>query len=356
MTDEELDLLVKQASPISDAQVMAFDLGAGDHDLLEAIMSHTLEAAAPLAPVRRHRRRRLMVVGAMAIAAATVATVVIVGGGDGGSKPAYAADVLAIAEVNDRVLIDLPGWSIIRADEFTVDQGEMTFSDGAHEVEVHWRKGSEFASWVDDREHSGTTSLGAVSVLGRPGRMFRYDETQVYTTLVEPAGASLLEVRGNVGSEAGYREVLAALRTVNVDTWLAALPASVVRPNAEVIDEMLIGVPLPSELDMGSVYGMALIADHYQLVAKVTGTVACAWFDEYFTAVEQGDAAAAKAASDALITSHQWPALLSIVDEGDWAEALWEYADATLPGGTVSSGRGPVPLTREELVGFGCPA
>ncbi|MDO8392030.1 MAG: hypothetical protein Q7V57_16255 [Actinomycetota bacterium] len=349
MTDEELDLLVRQASPISDAQVDAFDLGSGERHLLEAIMSNTLETVTPLAPGRhrsRRRTRRLMVVGAMAVAAATVATVVIVGGGDGGSKPAYAADILAVAEANDRVLIDLPGWSVSRADEFTVDQGEMTFSDGAHEVEVHWRQGSEYASWVNDRA-SGNDDLGTVTVLGRQGRMFRYVGTQDYTALVEPAGASLLEVRGVFASEADYRAMLGALKSVDVDTWLAALPASVVKPSdrTAAVDEILVGVPLPVGFDTAGLFESASVSDRYQLVATVTGTVVCAWFDQYFTAIEQGDDAAAKAASDALISSHQWPALLSIVDEGDFAEAIWEYADATLPGGTLLG----EPLTRDEL-------
>ena len=81
----------------------------------------------------------------------------------------------------------------------------------------------------------------------------------------------------------------------------------------------------------------------------------CGWFDQWFTATEQGDAAAATATSDALVTSHGWPILQEMANKGDFPRVLWEYADATA-GGTVGSGKGPTGLTRENAAGaFGCP-
>lgn len=361
MTDEELDLLVGQASPISDSQVASFDLGSGELDLMEAIMSTTLEAPTPLEPAnhsRPSRRRPLLVVAvtALAAAAASVVGVVALGPDGKGGGSAYAAEVVAIAEANERLLI--PGWSVTRADDFSVDVGEMTFSDGSHEVGLRWGPGSDYAIYVDDLSHpKETDQLGSVTVLGRPGLMFRYIGSEEYTTLVEPDGAHYLEVRGNVGSESVFRQVLGSLYTVDVDTWLDAMPANVVKPTdrTAAIDQMLVGIPLPAGFDRSALDASASVSDRYQLGAKVTGAVLCGWFDQWFTAMEQGDAAAATAASDALVTSHGWPILQEMVNSGDWPRVVWEYADATA-GGTVGSGAGPTGVTRENTAGaFGCP-
>ena len=51
------------------------------------------------------------------------------------------------------------------------------------------------------------------------------------------------------------RPMLASLHEVDVDTWLSAMPASVVQPaqQAEAVDEMLAGIPLPPGFDPASI-------------------------------------------------------------------------------------------------------
>lgn len=303
-------------------------------------------------------RRPLAIVAAAALAAAAASVIGIVAIGsdsrDGGS--AYAAELVAIAESNDRVLIT--GWTVIRADEFSVDQGEMTFSDLTDEIELRWGPSADYASYVKDRnDPEGTDQLGSVTVLGRVGLMFRYTGSEEYTTLVEPAGDHYLELRGDVGSEAAYRQVIASIHTVDVQAWLEAMPASVVKPTDRTmaIDQMLVGIPLPSGFDRAALDASTGVNDRYQLGAKVTGAVICGWFDQWFTATEQGDAAAAQTASDALISSRDWAIFHEMASSGDWPRVVGEYANATA-GGTVGSGAGPTGLTRENAAGaFGCP-
>ena len=302
MTDEELDLLVGQASPISDAQVATLDLGSGELDLLEAIMPTTLQASAPaptLIRSARSRRRPLVIAtAALGAAAASIIGIVAVGYGGKGADTAYAAELVAVAQANDRLLIR--GWTVTRADEFTVDEGEMTFTDGSHELELRWGPAADFASFLADRSHPGDTDqLGGVTVLGRPGHLFHYPNSQDYTTLVEPDGPHYLELRGDAGNESAYRAVLDQLHTVGVDTWLGALPASVVKPidRAAAIDQMLVGLPLPAGFDRSALGASSSVSDRYQLGAKVAGSVACAWFDQWFTATAARDTPPATAAA-----------------------------------------------------------
>ena len=119
------------------------------------------------------------------------------------------------------------------------------------------------------------------------------------------------------------------------------------------VQQMLTGVPIPDDFDVSVLVSSATVSDRYQLGAHVTGAVACEWFDRWFTATETGNAAAAQAAADVLISSHGWPILHEMTAEGDWPRCLWQYADATA-GGTVITGRGEVPITRELTQGLGC--
>ena len=58
---------------------------------------------------------------------------------------------MRVAEANDRLLIDLPGWRVSRADEFTVEAGEMTFTDGSHEVDLEAQPAGQYADVLADR-------------------------------------------------------------------------------------------------------------------------------------------------------------------------------------------------------------
>jgi hypothetical protein len=61
--------------------------------------------------------------------------------------------------------------------------------------------------------------------------------------------------------------------------------------------------------------------ERYQLAAAVAGSVACAWMD-------RGDEDARVAMGGA----RDWQVLKDMVDEGDYAEVLWEVADRWLAG------------------------
>lgn len=363
MNDEELTVALAATARISDDHLDALPLGSAEEELMNKIMSEApYVPGAPTAPgpaspgkptdrSRSERRWRTFVAVGAAAAAVVIGVALFT---ERSTSPAYAAEVVQVAEANDRLLIDLPGWRVSRVDEFTVDVGEMTFTDGSHEVDLHWRSSGQYAEFIADRS-AGNPSAPIV-VLGRPATMFQYAGSTDFTTIVEQRGVNFLEIRADLGSEQAYRSMLDGLKSASVNEWLGALPESAVKPadRLATVQQMLTGVPIPDGLDVSALASSATVSDRYQLGAQVTAAVACEWFDRWFTATETGDTAAAQAASEALVSSHGWPILHEMAAEGAWPEVLWEYADATA-GGTVIAGTGTVPFTRElPQGGLGC--
>jgi hypothetical protein len=249
-----------------------------------------------------------------------------------GPHIAFAANVRAIAEANQRLLIDEPGWKITHVDEFTVAEGEVTFENGSKVLDVSWRAADSYQGYYDDRGADGNTRT-PITLLGQQGTMFTYTDDNDFTTILPPKGQNFLEIRGTGGSEQEYRALIAKLHSVDVDTWLGAMPASVVKPAdaRATVDAMLAGLPLPPGLDRQRLYQQET-RDRYQVGATVSGAVACGWLDQWVAAKRSGDAQKLKQAADALATSHGWKVLNDMNAEGDYPEALWEYANQVAKG------------------------
>jgi hypothetical protein len=360
MNDEELDTALRAMSRFDDAQVAAFDLGSSEHDLMEDVMSASLLEPAlsderdQVVPLHRPRPMRQLILAGLAIAAASV---LVVGGMSllrDNESSAYAAEAVKVAEANERLLVTLPGWKVIRADEFTVTQGEMTFSDGQLELEIFWRDTKDYQSYLDDR--ADQTKQVPTRMGGRNAITFIHEGSTDLTTIVEPLGANFLEIRADLGSEQTYRDVMVSLAPVSVDRWLASMPVSVVKPGdrSTVVQAMLQGIPLPAGFNPDSLKTKASVSDRYQLGAQVTGAVACAWFDQWFTAEDRGDATSQKEALDALNTSRTWPILNEMASQGGMGEVILDLTEAVATG-SLGAGPGLQKPTRDEIgKGIGC--
>ena len=322
---------IADTTPWPQERVASLPLAGAEHDLLEEIMSTpirdrtTRHVTEP--PVRRTPRWLVPVAAALAVALAVGLPLALRGDGDSGSAggPTYAAGPTRVAESNPRLLVRAPVWSVSDVQGFTRSEGEMTFTDGPHELEVSWRPAASYQDYLADRSHD---MVGRPSeVLGRRATTFRYNGTD-FTTILAPAKVSFLEIRGDLGSRRAYRDILAALTPVSVQTWLAAMPPSVVKPKDmdATVAKMLTGVPLPAGFDSRPL-SRDLPNDRYQVGATVSGAVACAWLSRWDTAVKAGDDAAAKQAVNAMATSHRWKVLRDMDAEGDYPEAVWETAD-----------------------------
>ncbi|MFG1623552.1 hypothetical protein [Kribbella sp. NPDC049227] len=349
MNDHELDRLLARANPFGDDTVRRLPADAAASDLLEEIVTTT----APTPELRPNRRRRVIVLAAAAAAIVIALTgVFFPRGNPAAPTSAYAAEARAIAEANQRLLVDAPGWKVSRVDEFTAELGEMTFAKGNQRLDVYWRPADQYQTFYDDRAHDNTHQ--PIELLGLDGTIFRYDSTD-FTTILKPKGKNFLEIRGGAGDEAAYRDLIGKLKPVGVDEWLDALPASAVKPadNKKTVDGMLEGLPLPDGFDKAPLYQQT-VNDRYQVGARVTGAVSCAWLNQWTTAKKSGDKAKVAEAVAAMKTSHSWPILKEMAKGGDYPRVLWSYADG------IAKDQAPAGLTRTPdaasgyVDGLGC--
>jgi hypothetical protein len=108
-----------------------------------------------------------------------------------------------------------------------------------------------------------------------------------------------------------------------------------------------------AEVDIDELKASKHVTDRYQLGAKVTGAVACAWIGQWVDATSKGNEGRAREAAEAMATSHQWAILLEMDDEGAWPEVLWELADAMPDDAKVSGGR-PMTIAKSYTSSLGC--
>lgn len=219
-------------------------------------------------------------------------------------------------------------------------------------MEVRWNPAGELNSLLADRAESATARQ-PVDVLGHPGELFHYDGGGDFTALWVD-GPHVVEARGAFDTVELYRAQLERLELVDVETWLSAMPESVITPatRAAVVDGMLRDIPRPEGFDTEALYAGGGVDDRYQLGAEVAGSVACAWIEQWIEAGDTGDGASAEAAAVALATSPDWPVLQAMDAEGDYPEAVWELSsEASRPG----AGTGPSPALRSRYVAsLGC--
>jgi hypothetical protein len=312
---------LRQANPAPSA-TMGNELGEGH---LAAAMRAAValgEAGEGSSPrVGRRPRRGFALAGALCGVAAIALAVLLIGTPGSSREPAYAAAAIRVAESNPRLLVTASGWTVARAGEFETDEGEVNFADGTHTFDVHWYPASAYERYLEDRaqvsppERSELLGLTATTVRYQPGE---------YATMLAPEGPVFVEVRGNLGSREAYDEILASLRRVDVDTWLAAMPPSVVRPEARAteVERLLRGVQLPLGFNASSVTNSDRVADDYQLAVEVANAVSCGWVEAWLAARQAGDSGAAREAVAAMSAARHWPLmdeLRAVHEGGGWS-------------------------------------
>lgn len=364
MNDHELDALLTRAAIVTDDDIAEWTRDAPFDELCEDIMSTTTDpteqtdppATIPLRngqPARQPRRWTRLV------AAAAAAAIVLVGVGaiinvrsDDGTGTAWAAELVEFAERSPLMLLNDPAWQVDYADEYG-DAGELTFTDGQREAQLAWRS-EPLSEWLDDRLDSGTDQ-GSHDIANGTATIVRYDGTDEYTALWEADGR-VLEFRTRASNLDEFAGLLDALVVVDVDSWLTAMPASVIEAADQpaVISDMLTGIPLPDGFDPSSLADDAGIKDRYQLGARVVGTVSCAWIEQWIDATETGDAAGAQQATDAMDSSSRWPIIQEMNERGAYGQVLQTQVDAMHTDGQVFPPDGPA-LADSYRDALGCP-
>jgi hypothetical protein len=253
------------------------------------------------------------------------------------------------------LLVEHPGWRVVRADQYEWDEGEVTFSDGEHELELTWRPAATHDGYVHDRAADAGESWD-LDIAGRHGKLFRYDRTTDFTTLWTDGDLSL-ELRGVFDDVDAYRAVAETLARVDEETWLAALPDDTVAPDerAAAVDEMLRDMPVHPDVSVAELEEGRAVNDRYQLGARVSGAVACAWIRQWIDATAAGDEAAAREAVHAMSSARDWAILEEMRPQGGWPDVLWEYADAMRGDGTVDGGADDMSIESTYRNALACP-
>lgn len=307
---------------------------------------HRVNAALPASTIVKARAGR---VATGMLAVATVAALVVGGAAAIGAvreegpaprpAPAGAEDT---PEPQTKgapfLLVGHAGWRVSRADQYSATIGEMTFTNGERELELNWRPASDHESFVEDRGFDAAEEWD-VEIARRHGTLFRYEGTTDFTTLWLDGDLSL-ELRGVFPDVHAYRAVAGTLDRVDEATWLAAMPASTVVPSerAAVVDSMVEDLPVHPDANLEQFRRADRISDRYQLGARVTAAVACAWIGQWVEARATGDERAARLAAEAMSTSGAWPILQEMQSQGEWSEVVWDYADAMAGESEVTGG------------------
>jgi hypothetical protein len=377
MTDDQLQNLLTAANPLTAEQARGLTVDQAQDDLLARLLDErTPEQAA--GPVSRVRRGRAFARVGLALGATAVVLVALLSlrdnSGNQGSGTAWAAEQVRFAEASPLVLLGAPGWQVEYADEQSEEDGELQFRRGpatrsqgglvsgqepatpvpadTSSATLHWRGGG-IRTWLEDRAASAARTTTA-PVLGTTARVYQYEGGtpghRDITALFRYDGR-VLEFRAGAADLDAFKVLLATLKRVDTDSWLSAMPASVVkRSDREVtIKQMLQGVAVPPGFDPKDIKGADLTKDRYQLGATVTGTVACQWFKRWSDARKANDRVKEREATAALATAKGWPILKEMAKEGAYPDVLIEYA-AAMPSGDWFGG----PLTREVNSGLGC--
>jgi hypothetical protein len=267
-----------------------------------------------------------------------------------------------VAEAAPRLLVTADGWSVTAADEFAVEHGETTSTgpEGAGELTLMWTADvNEHGYLTYDETLADLTAnaerLPDTTIAGHDAAVFQTDPAPLFFALWQDGDYSV-GVTGGFPTVDDFLAVARTIDVVSVDGWLSAIPARVVQPGsgAGTVDEMLAEVPVPAGFDRSALVDAADADagtdadDPDQLGIRVTGAVACAWYDQWFEATAAGDTAQAAEAADAMGTSPSWPVLLTMAADGDdWPQSVWNLADAMAAGMTTETG--PAPAAGAEL-------
>jgi hypothetical protein len=356
MTDLEIITTLAAANPLPREAAERADLNAAERELLEELRA--LPAPEPrtlIRPRRRPRVSRSALAAAVATAAVAVIAVLLSGPRDaGGPAPAYAAELVRFANASPLVLLDAPGWHVVYADEESAQLGELQYVRGAADREGVPKGFSERApatlagrgsslEWLPSnmlreliRDQAASASIRTTApVLGTTAQVFGFRGAgYMGLTALWVYDGHGLQYGAPVRDLAMFRAELRALRQVDTNTWLRALPSSVVQTAARrvTIHHMLGGIPLPPGFTVAQIPGSNLIKDRYQLGAAVTGTVACTWVADWARARAAGDTSTINTAVAAMSTAPRWPILREMAHEGFWSQLLIEMAKA-MPSG-----------------------
>lgn len=375
MKTHDLQRTLGTADPVGRGRLDGIDLGAMEADLLadlEAGFAPLLESAAPRSRLLP-RRRFVLAFGSAVLALALAAVFFLAGGGSERASRAYAAELVRFAEATPLLLLEGPGWRVHDVAEYGGGEGTMEFITGRplppealtatgnvetgqyvsglapaavrqRKVDLRWSRGSlaETLAFARKGYHAHGQHWTTAPVLETTAHLDTRAEVYInqggpgdrQMTALWSEDGYVLEMRAAVPDLAAMEERLEWITRVDSQTWLDAMPASVVKAadHDATVREMLQGIPLPDTFAPSRIPDEGLTTNRGQVAGAVTGTVACLWFRQWGTARRTGDAASKLEAERAMATSKRWPILREISKDGAYPLTIWQLA-AAMPSG-----------------------
>ena len=273
---------------------------------------NTLEGiVAPRA--RRDRGVRRMVA---AVAAAAVVAGIVVATRPAEQPPApergWSPALVTRAQESPRLLVTAPGWRLTRAEDYAGDGGDTTFEKGRLWVSITWYRPEFYDHYVKDRRR-GAERSAEVTIAGHDGFLFRHDGNvpigvTFYALWFD--GSYAVELRTDViAEESEFREIARSIESVDVDTWLSAMPESVVTPNErrQAIERIVADMDVPPNVDLDELADRQVVTE--SLEYEVATAVACGWIEQWIDADRAGDEGGRREAAEAMAGAHDWDAL-----------------------------------------------
>lgn len=325
MRRRDLNRKLEGANPVKLDRVESTQLREAEEEMLAAILDEEPLPRQSVPSPARSRRTAWSIAVATGLIAAVTSIVWLGGGLTGQSSTAYGSELIRFAKNSPLIL--LAEWQVGDVIEHTAQEGEMRFflpTGGT--AQLSWRAGS-FQRWASARARDAAGETTA-HVLDSTARVFRYPCCRPgrldFTALWRENGR-VLEFRSIAPTPAAFRERLADLESVDVETWLAALPRRVVQAvdRPVTVEAMLRGIPLPPGFEAEEVKGGGLMTDRSTVALQILGTVACAWRARWLQARGEGDRAGARAAVEALGSLREWP----IVRDGSSPRVMTEVVE-----------------------------
>lgn len=348
MTRIDIQAALAAANPLTDQQAAVLPLREAEFELVNSITAVPVEPRPRRTRPASPRRRRLVLVVVVTGVVAAVMALLPSFDRTGGPQPAFASSLVRFANASPLVLLRLPGWHVVYADEQPGGHGEMHFVRGPANAAGHPKGASSYnqaslagrvasLTWYPTsqaaRQHIAGGHEHAATGLGVDARRYVSEGGSRngfdITAFLIYHGREL-SFRATVTSMSMFRTELHALTSVDTTRWLEAMPPSVVRAadSGEVIHHMLDQVPLPPGFDAARIRGARLVHDRYQLGTAVTGTVACMWIADWNHARHKGDRAMVRRATAAMATAPRWPILHEMSQQGGWPGILIAFARA----------------------------
>ena len=321
---------------------------------------HVVNPRLPRATVTKARVARLTTMAGVGVAAVAVAIggVTVVNALDDarpqtqpGSGEPTGTDTRRTAPL---LLITAEGWTVQRADEYGVKEGEVTFRNGNEEIGLYWRPAKTHDYYLEDRAANGP-QLESMTVAGQEAVVFQTEGTTAFNAMWLDGPLSL-ELRGGAESEEAFRELASTLAFVDEETWLAAMPGNTIKSDqrAAVVDEMLTDIPVHPKVDIEKLKTQHTVSDRYQLGAQVTGAVTCAWIEQWVEAKKNGNADKQREAEGAMEGSPEWNILIEMESQGGWSEVVWDYADAMNGDNNLAPAGAKLTVEEGYRDAFGC--